>query len=62
MSAPEEQSTAITLARIEGKLDHVILQGSDHERRLRVLEARQWPLPSVAALLSVAALIVPFVR
>lgn len=61
MTAPEEVP-AITLARIEGKLDHVIAQGSDHERRLRVLEARQWPLPSIAALMSVAALIVPFVR
>lgn len=59
---PAQEVPAVTLARIEGKLDHVIAGHADHERRLRVLEARQWPLPSAAVLLSVASVIIPFVR
>lgn len=58
--APDEL-LAVTLARIETKLDNAISLGSDHERRIRVLEARQWPLPAVACLMSVAAVILPFV-
>jgi hypothetical protein len=74
-----EEVPAVTLARIEGKLDHVIAQGNDHEGRIRVLEAfaqgasdhesrlkvvesRQWPVPSVALVLSLAAVIIPLVR
>ncbi|MDM4721441.1 hypothetical protein QTQ03_18215 [Micromonospora sp. WMMA1363] len=36
-------------------------QGEDHENRLRALENTRWPLPSVAALVSVAALIVAII-
>ena len=61
MSA-EPEPQVVTLARIEGKLDSLISARDDHERRLRVLEARQWPLPSLAVLLSVAAVIIPNVR
>ncbi|MGW7281658.1 hypothetical protein ACWGIV_25845 [Streptomyces sp. NPDC054844] len=39
MTAPEE-APAITLARIEGKLDHVIAQSGDHEHRIRALETQ----------------------
>lgn len=31
---------------------------SDHETRLRILERARWPLPSLAALISVASLVV----
>lgn len=76
-SAPDEL-LAVTLARIETKLDNAISLGSDHERRLRHLEAQhddkdhenhevritrlesgRWPLPSIAVLMSVAAVIIP---
>lgn len=32
----------------------------DHEERLRTVERSRWPLPSVALLVAVAALVVPF--
>jgi hypothetical protein len=60
--SPPDEVLAVTLARIETKLDQAIRGGDDHERRLRALEAARWPLPSAAVLLSVAAVIIPFVR
>lgn len=51
----------VALARIEGKLDGALAGVSDHEDRIRKLEARQWPLPSAALLASLAALVVPYV-
>lgn len=77
---PPDELLAVTLARIETKLDNAISLGTDHERRLRIVEARhddkdhdalekrvttlesgRWPLPSLAVLLSVAAVIIPLV-
>jgi len=37
---------------------HADLRHADHEGRLRSLEKGRWPLPSLAALISVAALAV----
>lgn len=34
----------------------------DHESRLRQLEKARWPLPSLAALVSVVALVVSFMK
>ena len=80
MTEPPNELLAVTLARIETKLDNAIHLGADHEgrirrvesrhddsdhdnheRRIASLEARQWPLPSAAVVLSVAAVIIPFV-
>lgn len=61
MTPPDEQS-AVVLARIETKLDSVLHQAADHEGRIRALESNRWPLPALAGLLSVAALIVPFIK
>lgn len=61
MSGPPDEILAVTLARIETKLDNSLAAQADHERRIRILESRQWPLPSAAVLLSVAAVIIPFV-
>lgn len=80
MTNPPDELLAVTLARIETKLDNAISLGSDHERRLRNLEAQhddkdhenheqrlvrleagRWPLPSIAVLVSVAAVIIPLV-
>ncbi|WP_018214731.1 hypothetical protein [Salinispora vitiensis] len=36
-------------------------QGDDHERRLRALESARWPLPSLAAVVSIIALVVSIV-
>lgn len=80
MTQAPDELLAVTLARIETKLDNAISLGSDHERRIRHLEARhddadhenherrivsleagRWPLPSIAVLVSVAAVIIPLV-
>jgi len=34
---------------------------SDHEARIRAVERRQWPLPTLAAAIGVAALILPII-
>jgi hypothetical protein len=53
------------VVRLTGRVDVLISQQSstqqdvaDHEARLRSLEKSRWPLPSVAVLLSLAALLV----
>lgn len=54
------------VVRLTGRVDVLISQQSttqgevqDHESRLRSLEKARWPLPSVAVLLSITALLVP---
>lgn len=54
------------VVRLTGRVDVLIAQQGqtqqevqDHESRLRSLERARWPLPSAAALLSLAALIIP---
>lgn len=36
----DETTVAVTLARIETKLDAALVQAGDHENRIRALEAR----------------------
>ncbi|MFF2013995.1 hypothetical protein ACFVWY_33720 [Streptomyces sp. NPDC058195] len=52
------------LARVDGSLALLVQRGdqtdrqiSDHEKRLDTLERKQWPLPSLAALVGVIGLI-----
>lgn len=53
---PSELS--ILLARLEVKLDQLLTLSSDHESRLRSLEARRWPLPVVGAATGGLALLI----
>jgi hypothetical protein len=53
------------VVRMGGKLDLVAEQHTetraevrDHEARIRVLERARWPLPSLAALISIASLVI----
>ena len=53
------------LLRLDATVATLVTQGGetsrdliDHEARLRSLEKGRWPLPSVAALVSIAALVV----
>lgn len=46
------------LAVISQQLTTVTAAQSDHEQRLRTLERRQWPLPTLAALAAVIAAVV----
>lgn len=56
------------VVRLTGRVDVLIEQQShtqadvvDHEARIRTLERARWPLPSLAVLLSLAAVVVPLV-
>ncbi|MCZ7414325.1 hypothetical protein [Streptomyces sp. WMMC897] len=59
----EVRGLAQTVSRIEHKLDGLLDETrdirtdmQDHETRLRALERSRWPLPSLAALVGLAAL------
>lgn len=59
----EVRGLSATVGRIEHKIDGILddtkdIRGDvlDHETRLRALERARWPLPSLAALVSLAAL------
>lgn len=52
---PTNVDVLLAFVRLEGKVDSYMTTVSDHETRIRVLEARRWPLPVVVALSSVAA-------
>ncbi|GII63532.1 hypothetical protein Skr01_36170 [Sphaerisporangium krabiense] len=43
---------AVTIAHEDIRSDHL-----DHETRIRALERNRWPLPSLAALIALASLI-----
>jgi hypothetical protein len=52
------------LIRMEGKIDllvaakDVMLEtDDDHEKRLRILEGARWPIPSLALVVSLAAIV-----
>lgn len=65
----EQVATTAAVTRLEGKLDSLaqafaneqtakVTSQADHESRLRTLERGRWPLPSLAALMALAGLIV----
>lgn len=58
MTAPIDPTVAERLIRIETKLDAALSRGDDHETRIRALEKARWPIPSIAALVAVASLVV----
>jgi len=43
---------------LQGRFDRADKHRDDHESRLRSLERRQWPIPSAALLISIAAVVV----
>lgn len=64
----EQVATTAAVTRLEGKLDSLaqafaneqtakVTSHADHEARLRSLERGRWPLPSLAALVSIASLV-----
>lgn len=57
------------VVRLTGRVDVLIEQQNqtrsvtqDHETRIRSLERARWPLPSIAVLVSVAALVLALLR
>lgn len=61
MSAPVQDPLAIILARMEVKIDQILMDIGDHEQRLRRLEERRWPLPVMAAVFSGLSLLATFI-
>lgn len=55
-------SQEVVLARIETKLDSSLHMVGDHEGRIRALESNRWPLPTLAALVSVGAVVISLFR
>jgi hypothetical protein len=47
------QATAVTLERIETKLDALIDVKKDHETRIRSVERKQWTFAGVASVVGV---------
>ncbi|GAA3158554.1 hypothetical protein GCM10010466_56640 [Planomonospora alba] len=45
------------IEHVDAKVASVIEDVSDHEGRIRALERGRWPLPSLAALISLAGLV-----
>jgi hypothetical protein len=48
--------------RLSGLTEETARARADHETRIRVLEKSRWPLPAVAVLIALAALIVPVIE
>lgn len=53
------------IVRLTGRVDVLIIQTEevrsdvkDHEQRIRALESSRWPLPTLAALVSLAAFVI----
>jgi hypothetical protein len=57
-SPPTTTDLLIVLTRVETKLDTVIVTQQDHEARIRILERARWPLPSIAVLISLSAVVI----
>lgn len=51
MPADELHQLAVTVARMEGKLDAIITANTDHEARLRSLERWRWLMTGGASLI-----------
>lgn len=53
----EVRATGDAVRELALKLDTIPAELVDHEARLRVLERGRWPLPALAAIISIAALV-----
>jgi hypothetical protein len=53
---------AAAVERLVGQLDEQARDVHDHETRLRSLERGRWPLPALAVLVSIAALVLAFLK
>lgn len=67
MPAMEDPELIRVLTRIESKLDNLetiykdhLEEHQDHETRIRALEKKIWSLPSIATIIGLVALVIPF--
>lgn len=47
--------------RVDAKVDGIVAEVTDHETRIRKLESGRWPLPSLAALIALASLVLAII-
>lgn len=57
----ELKTVGVKVDHVSSQLDGVVADVADHETRLRALERSRWPLPSIAALIAVASLILTLI-
>lgn len=57
----ELKTVGVKVDHVSSQLDGVVADVADHETRLRALERSRWPLPSIAALLAVASLVLTLI-
>lgn len=57
MSEPTNTELLVSLTRLETKIDGVVINATDHENRLRKLEAWRYALPSSLVLGVVSAVL-----
>lgn len=55
-------SLRVAVDRMAVATEETTRSRTDHETRIRVLERARWPLPAIAVLIALAALIVPIVE
>lgn len=53
----ELKTVGVKVDRVDSKVDGIVAEVADHETRIRALERGRWPLPSLAALVALASLI-----
>lgn len=53
----ELKTVGAKVDHVSSQLDGVVADVADHETRLRALERSRWPLPSLAALVALASLV-----
>lgn len=61
----ELKTVGVKVDHVSSQVDGVVADVADHEGRLRSLERNRWPLPSLAAAVALASLVltlITFVR
>jgi hypothetical protein len=57
----ELKTVGVKVDHVSSQLDGVVADVADHENRLRSLERNRWPLPSLAAVVAVASLVLTLI-
>ena len=53
----ELKTVGVKVDHVSSQLDGVVADVADHETRLRALERSRWPLPSLAAVISLVSVV-----
>ena len=58
----EIYDAVVSLRESVQRLEAIVSVVDDHERRIRVIEGRLWPLPTVSVLIALVALVVGIIQ